>query len=131
MNRLSEYNREIDAILQSSSRPEIDLFQYYTSKAQENSDIFVLALIGALLAQTMRNRTANALPAGTSRSSAVEDSESTLSPKHPGFPEAELPARECGLRHVGLPHSAFHETEDERKNLLSDQRPLWRILEGY
>jgi hypothetical protein len=55
-------------------------------------------------------------------SSTDEDSESTLTPKLPGFPEAELPAHEYGSHHVGVPLSAFHETEDERKNRLSDQR---------
>jgi hypothetical protein len=50
----------------------------------------------------------------------AEDSGSALTPKLPGFAEAELPEHEYGLRQVGQPHSAFHETEDERKNRLSD-----------
>jgi hypothetical protein len=58
----------------------------------------------------------------TVHSSAAEDFESTLTPKRPGFPEAKLPGHGYGLRHIGQPHSAFHETEDERKNRLSDQR---------
>ncbi len=55
-------------------------------------------------------------------SSVVEDVELMLSPILPGQFPAELSEREYGSHHVGLPHSAFHETEDERKNRLSPQR---------
>jgi hypothetical protein len=55
-------------------------------------------------------------------SSAAEDAEQALTPKRHGFAEAELLAHECGLHHAGQPHSAFHETEAERKNRLSAQR---------
>ena len=47
------------------------------------------------------------------RSSEAEDSESTFSPTDPGWPPAELPPRECGLRHVGQPHQIAHDSEDE------------------
>lgn len=53
---------------------------------------------------------------------AVECDESTLLPKCPGFAAAELPEHEYGLHHVGQPHSAFHETEDEMRSRLSAQR---------
>lgn len=53
---------------------------------------------------------------------AAECGESALLPKRPGFAAAELPEHEYGSLHVGVPHSTFHETEDERKNRLSDQR---------
>jgi hypothetical protein len=56
MNPLSLCNKEIDAILQTSSHPEIDLFQYYTSKSEENKDAFVLALIGRVILDSAMKR---------------------------------------------------------------------------
>ena len=66
-------------------------------------------------------------------SSAAECDESALTPKRPGFAAAELPEHEYGLLHVGQPHSAFHETEDDRKNRLSAQciaQSSVRLLQG-
>jgi hypothetical protein len=45
---------------------------------------------------------------------AVEGVRSNVFPIHPGWPPAELPQHECGLRHVGLPNSISRETKNER-----------------
>lgn len=50
------------------------------------------------------------------------DAELASSPIYPGSMPAELPEHVRGLPQVGAPHSDVHETEDEKRNRLSDQR---------
>ena len=57
--------------------------------------------------------TAAAIPC-IPRSSAVECARSNVFPMYPGWPPAELPPREYGLRHVGQPRQASRDAEDER-----------------
>jgi hypothetical protein len=67
------------------------------------------------------------------RSSGAGCDGSASSPKRPGFAEAVLPEYEYGSHHLGQPHSAFHETEDEMKSRLSAQRiaqSIARLLQG-
>lgn len=74
----------------------------------------VVAYLAQIIAENESTEAAHSSPAG--------GAESALTPKRPGLPEAELPEHEYGLRHVGVPWPAFHETEDEQKNRLSAQR---------
>jgi hypothetical protein len=52
-------------------------------------------------------------PPCVDRSLVVECEKSNVVPMYPGWPPAELPPREYGLRHVGQPHQVAHDTEDE------------------
>ncbi|MBB5443263.1 MULTISPECIES: hypothetical protein [unclassified Paraburkholderia] len=54
MTTLAPFSKEIETILRSSPRPEVDLFQYYVVKSAENREAYVAALIGALLVERKR-----------------------------------------------------------------------------
>lgn len=55
---------------------------------------------------------------------AVANSELTQPQGGPCLPVSERLSHECACIQVGRPYPEFHETEDERKNRLSDQRIL-------
>ena len=55
-------------------------------------------------------------------SEVVANTELTVPPKDHDSIEQERILRECGSHQCGRPHQDGDETEDERKNRLSDQR---------
>jgi hypothetical protein len=55
-------------------------------------------------------------------SSVDQETQSTPSQDDPCQLAGEQPSHEYESPQVGLPHSGVHETEDERRNRLSDQR---------
>ncbi len=76
---------------------------------------------------------AGAFESGYTRLLVAECAESALTPTSPGSAVWEPQEHEYVLPHVGQPHSAFRETEGERRSRLSAQRIAQssaRLLQG-
>lgn len=59
MNNIISVATEIDNILQGADRPEKTLYQRYRTSGEELRETFVLAMIGKLIEQNHRLKSAN------------------------------------------------------------------------